>query len=401
MDNSETNLGPYLYQPGFPMLLSIILLGFGLNFYAMKALCAASLALSIPLVFKLTRPFFKSSFYPLGIAFSVAFHASYITFTDSVLSDLPFLFFSLLTLCVITSKSGWASRLVLGVLMYFSYLIRDIGIVLLLALLAYDLHQWVRSQESRMLERLSTYAVFVLLFLVSAVTQPAGQENHFAALFTGVSLESVSNNLEYYHGLLSQYFYLDDLPSFLSYLLLVLILLGGASLTLKAPYLSVYVILSLAILFIWPYKQGIRFLFPILPFLTLFIIKGLQMVIPSGIENWLRITLGLLLLIITYFNSMAIIDYAERETNLCYTDELKEVYAFVSEEVPSNEVVVHYYPRVFRLFTGRNAVRISQYEFDLSSEYRYYQNSTDYVDPNIIAKYQVVFETENEILLKK
>ena len=401
MDKSETNLGPYLYQPGFPILLSIILLLFGLNFYAMKGLCAAALAFSIPLIFKLTRPFFRSAFYPFVIVTSVVFHASYITFTDSILSDLPFLFFSLLTLFLVVSGDSWRNRLLLGFTMFFSYLIRDVGIVLLASLFVFDLHRWITMEKPKLIEKLSTYVLFMVLFVVGSFIRPAGQENHIAALFTEVSWEIVSGNMEYYRVLMTRYFYLGDHPSLLFYPMLTLMLFGAVSIFRKAPHLVLYVILTLIILFIWPYKQGVRFLFPILPFLTLFAVKGLEMIIPSNFRNWTRIAVASWLLSATYFSSSDIIEYAKRDTNLCYTDEMKSVYAVVSSEVPKEEVVVHYYPRVFRLFTGRNAVRISQYEFDLSDEYRYYQNSTAYVDPNIVAKYQVVFETENEILLKK
>jgi len=93
--------------------------------------------------------------------------------------------------------------------------------------------------------------------------------------------------------------------------------------------------------------------------------------------------------------------YAERDTNLCYTEEMKEVYQFVSEEISKDKIVAHYYPRVFRVFTGVNSVRRTQYEFDLRTDIDYFHGNKHSIDPNVIAKYKVVFESENEIILAK
>jgi hypothetical protein len=104
MDHSETVLGPYLYQFGFPLLLAPVLALFGLNFFALKWLCSAGLVLAIPLMFRLFRLHFRSGFYPTLIVSFIAFHSAYVIFCDSILSDLPFLGFSMLALVLIPKR---------------------------------------------------------------------------------------------------------------------------------------------------------------------------------------------------------------------------------------------------------------------------------------------------------
>lgn len=405
MDNSETNLGPYLYQFGFPSLLAVVLAFFGLNFYVMKALCAAGLVFSIPLIYKLVREHFKLEFYPFLIVFTIVFHASYVVFANSVLSDLPFLFFCLMSLKLMTHRPTLPNQIVLGLFIYFSYSIRDIGIVLILTLMV--LHfQGIRNsfvQVKNRYFRLIPYAIFVALFAIGSAVLPPGQENHLKALVTENNWASILDMLGYYQELLSRFFYITKLPKALFWMILGLIILGIFPVAKRTPHLLAFTGLSFLILIFWPYKQGLRFLFPLLPFLMLFLFKGIE-VISDSMSFGRKLKPPLLLtitLVLGYQSFGEIKQYAARDTNLCYTEEMKELYGFVSSEIPSDKVVAHYYPRVFRLFTGVNAVRQSQYEFDLRTDIDYFHGNKHHTDPNIIAKYKVVYKSENEIILAK
>lgn len=405
MDTSSQTLGPYLYQFGFPVLLSTVLAVFGLNFYAMKALCAAGLVLSIPLIYKLSRVHFNSSSYPILIAFSIAFHASYVVFADSVLSDLPFLFCCLITLNLMTQRPTWINQLILGLLIYFTYAVRDIGIVLIPTLLVLQF-QSIRSATPGPVSwylRLIPYAIFITLFVAAITILPVGQENHLEALFLENSWASILDNVGYYQVLFSRFFYISELPSAFFWFIFGLMAIGLFPVAKRSPHLVAFVGFSMFILILWPYKQGMRFLFPLLPMLLLFLSKGLELILDSFAFG--KKAKPVIFVIATgalaYLNIGEIRKYAEKDTNLCYTQEMKEVYQFVASEIPKDKIVAHYYPRVFRMFTGVNSVRQTQYEFDLRQDIDYFQGNKHATDPNVIAKYQVVFESENEIILAK
>lgn len=404
MDHSETVLGPYLYPFGFPLLLTPVLGLFGMDFYALKWLCSSGLILSIPLMLSLFRPHFKEVFFPLLMIAFIVFHSAYIIFCDSILSDLPFLCFSLLALVMFPVRPTVFNQIALGGVIYFAYLIRDIGIVLLPALFSFQIvrHYSITNMKRFKKRELIPFIVFGMSFLMAAQLLPSGQENHLNALFSEVSKESVSQNVEYYDLILKQFFRLDPSSSMLFGSLMGLSLIGAISIARKVPHLIVYFILSFAILSIWPYRQGIRFLFPLLPILVLFIIKGLAWAFETVRANRfvLPSVLSLVLLFHLSFNVKEVRAYALVDSNACYTNEMKQIYSFMKNELPKERIVANYYPRVLRLFTGMNAIRVTQWEFE-GSEAFYFQTGKAYVDPSIIDRYDVVFETENEIILGK
>lgn len=404
MDHSETVLGPYLYQFGFPLLLAPVLALFGLNFFALKWLCSIGLIFSIPLMFRLFQPHFRSSFYPLLICAVIAFDSAYIIFCDSILSDLPFLFFSTLALVLIPVRPTVLNQLVLGLVIYFSYMIRDIGIVLVPSLLSFQVvnHFNITQIKDFQKRQFIPYIVFIFFFLMAAQLLPPGQENHLKALFSEVSKESVLQNLEYYKGLFQQFFRVESTSGFPLALILGFALIGGISLIRKAPHLLIYVILSLVILNIWPYKQGLRFLFPILPLLVFFLAKGITILFETVQTKRfvLPTLLSIGLLFQMWFNVEEILAYTKADSNACYTSEMKEIYSFMKQELPKERIVANYYPRVLRMFTGMNAIRVSQWDFEVSDAF-YLQTGKAYVDPSLLERYDVIFETENEIILGK
>src|ERR1044071_7267181 len=102
MRNSSFAIGPDLYPWGFPVLLSPVIFLFGLNVVAMKLLIIFFWLLSIVVVSFLFKNKLPTS-QPLLLSVIVlfAFNPGLIQFTDQILSDVPFLFFSLSGLLLI------------------------------------------------------------------------------------------------------------------------------------------------------------------------------------------------------------------------------------------------------------------------------------------------------------
>ena len=106
LNNSDATISPYLYPNGFPLLLTPIYLIFGMNFIAMKILCVLFFIAALPLIYLLFRNKFDTAVYPLLIVAAIALQGVFITFTDNISSDLPFLFFSILSLVLIERCKG-------------------------------------------------------------------------------------------------------------------------------------------------------------------------------------------------------------------------------------------------------------------------------------------------------
>lgn len=403
MQLSETQLGPYLYPIGFPLLLTPVLWCFGINFYLLKAVCCAALVFAIPLLYRIMRLGLSSSYLAVLSLVPIVFYHETVIFGNSILSDLPFLFFCMLSLVVIEKQPTGAWRnVLLGALLYFTYAIRDVGIFLLPVLAMAQWHQIKNSlADYGRASRLLPYVVFATLFFTLRWLLPPGQENHFAMLGQSFNLDSVASGWLYYSQMLKGM--VGTSNTFVLTGVLSSLLIGMLRTSANRPHLTVYIGLNAAILLFWPYKQGFRLLFPLVPVLILFFFSGMEwfcaMISPN--KRLASTVATVLVAVFTYHNFSPVKEYAESETNLCFTPDHQRMYSYMKDHVPQDALVAHYYPRVLRLFTGINAARIDQYAFDLGSEATYFQNSRSFTDESVIAKHELVFESGDEILLHK
>jgi len=402
MDHSIRDIGPYLYPFGFPVLLSPVYYLFGINFIVMKWFCSLFFLFSLPLIFKLFRKEFQNSFYVFFIIVIIAFNAEFITFCDNILSDFPFLFFSLLSILLMKRENTIFNQLILGMGVYFSYFIRDIGIVLVPTLMLFHFYLFVtqRSAIKNKVYYLIPYFVFGLFFISASLLLPMGGQNHYSMLAEHLSIEQIRENIFYYSELLSIFF--AGTFSFLALLPFILLIISGMHATWRETfYLHAYIILTLAVLLIWPASQGLRFLFPVLPFLLFFMLKGFLFLF----EKFRLPQLYFIFLLIIYAgfsipqNLKSVIAFSKKESNQCYTPETIQIYSYISKNIPRSETVGFVKPAVLRLFTDVNSIYIDEAHFAASPATYFLTDKNTGTDTT--NRYPVVYESENYILVKK
>ena len=367
MDRSNLNLGPYLYPHGFPALLAPVVAAAGLSFPLLKAYCLLFLLGALPVMFLLFRTLVRSEGAALVLVLLVGCNYFYLSFADNVLSDFPYLFFSLLSLLLMGKEDGqrvWLA-LLLGLCLFTAHAIRGVGIVLIPALIIHHALQ-LRGPEARpraWLVRILPYGVFLLLRLLQDLVLPDGAENHYQYL-DHVTAGSLAANAWYYLKLMGS-FVLPlqgmDSPWVLAAAALVLLpcLVGVARGGREALPLMGYLGLFLLVQVAWPVRQGARFLLPVMPLMLLLFWRGLA-AIPCrrpALPAWI---LSALLLLGTVGQSAYITHHVSgRETNQAHTPEMRRIYRFIRDRTPPAALLAFSKPRVARLFTGRNAVRIS------------------------------------------
>jgi hypothetical protein len=400
MQNSIYTLGPYLYPYGFPLLLCPVYYFFGLNFTIMKGFCGLFLIMSIPLIYRLFRPYFPNAYFCFFIIPFIAFHKEFITSSDNVQSDLPFLFFSLLTIVLMKKSNGIANQFILGICIYFSYFIRDIGIMLIPTLFAYQIQVLFinKNKVSNRLYFAIPYFVFAFLFAVLFIFLPKGGQNLYSMISSNLSLTLIKTNFQYYRQLVSDYFFTVKL----SFLPLCIIIIAGMFSTWKQHlHLIVYTVLICFILTIWPFHQGTRFIFPIMPFIIYFLLKGAWYICHQALieYKYLMVVMFILSAITTFISVKQVINFSKKDTNQSYTPDLAKVYNYISTNISKNDIVGYYKPRAVRLFSNRNAIGIDPDHFD-NSPAKYLLIERDEFK-GIIMKYPKVFETQTFILVKK
>jgi hypothetical protein len=303
-------------------------------------------------------------------------------FQDLIQSDITFLFFSTLALLLIEEiilvdgeplgsprKNVW-----LGVILFFAFFVRTNGLLLLPTLFLTQVYRYWRTKPRLALDpkRILTvglipYVVFSLLVAANLILFPAGEGSHLEHL-AALSPSSLLTNLSGYLAMPSQFFV--SLPqSVIVYGFLLPFFIGGVLLNYRRDiHILIYIGLSYALFIVWPEQQGIRFLFPLLPFLVYLSFRGMEATSFAltdrfqGLGQQLtRIFWVAVVLIFAWTSFGLALDNLEQGRGPygnVFDPLSQEMFKFVRQNTAADAVVAFYKPRALRLFTERDTLMI-------------------------------------------
>lgn len=372
---SSEQIGPVAYPWGYPLALAPA--------YAIKG--------NSPLGLKLPGLLFFAGFLvslylltanrltraeSLLLVSLFAFNPMLIEFLDHILSDIPFLFLS--TLALVLMKDGDRpdryGPLWLGAVIAAAFFVRTTGILLLASYLVVQTFAVWRQRADRValqstLKRVLTVSTtFALLWAAYALLFPGGGESYFAQ-YEDFQLETVSGFASGYFGLFSLFFGESTGWRYLYYIVLIFAVIGAWVRRKDEPVFIIFFALWMLLLVTWPFWQGPRFIFPLLPIFIYFAFHGMQRVIhalPAAYQragNGVSFAFWLVIIGIFLFDSGAsAYDNLrnDRVINGPYDPVSREVYSFIQEETPPDSVVVFFKPRAMRLMTGRDTLMINE-----------------------------------------
>ena len=369
MDHSEVVLGPHLYPPGFPILLLPVVAVWGNNLLAMKAIVAVCFLLFQGVLYLYFREQL-GLFSALILLCTFSLNPWLIRYCNFVISDIPFLLFTTLSLfymrkCWVGDRS-MKTFLILGLSMGFACLIRSIGIVLigtyiLIWLLSlYQVSGFPNRKIYPFYSGLQALGISLLMIGISEAFYPSGTRSYLAYL-AGISLSQMGENGRYYLSLPYQHL---GMASLFIYLIGIPSLLLGIIYSFR-QYLPefLFCILYLGILLVWPFTDGVRFIFPLLPFVVLFSFLGAQFGVGptpfkklfSHKQALLGSFVGILLLACIAFTWRGI--HSEKKGKVGNLAN-REVFGFIQEQIPSNERLSFFRPRILRLYTKREGLAL-------------------------------------------
>lgn len=383
MANSTYQIGPNLYPWGFPLILSPIYAFSGLNLSAMKITGIFFFELSLVVLFFL----FHEKLELFSLLFLVSFFAFnplFIKSNNNILSDMPYLFFSLLSIFMIeryivqkrASNLEFIILCLVGLLISFAFFIRSVGFLLILllaisqmiSLTAYrgDGKQRIRNMKLFIIP----YIVFVIFSAIAYLFLPSGSESYLSIL-SETRLSSSIDHFIYYLDLPSKFFGYQF--SSIIYWLTIPFFLYGIYRHCRTDYLFLlYSALTLAILILWPYIQGIRFIFPILPFFIYFLCRGLEDFRPyfyipgrkvvASIEATHVVMVTLIFLLLFHSVRLTYSNLTNEEIiKGPFTEESLEMFQFIKDNAEKESIIIFFKPRILGLLTGRNSVMNSDY----------------------------------------
>jgi hypothetical protein len=280
----------YFYHILTPLLIVPIIKVFGFNFLILRLFFVILSCLALILVYKLYKE--KGDYFSLFIMLLMAFSPLFLYYTSLILTEVPYIVFSLLSLITIVHKMRPSIPLEKEDLLFFfwvllAFLTRYIAISIIFAVVIY----LVIKKRGYKKAFLITLVCFSLIFCWFYLSSYFDKECKFLRQFLWRDPYDLGKGVVTFDELLLRWknnliFYFENLPiviipllrkSIIFKYLCLLIIVLGLSMKLKregADVLDIYFFLYLFILSIWWWKRY-RFMLPLIFLISYYFIYGL------------------------------------------------------------------------------------------------------------------------------
>jgi hypothetical protein len=360
------------------LLLTPVYALFGLNPLALKLVGVLFYALFLAAFFFLARTRLpRTETFVLTGVFSVL--PALLSATDLIQSDIPFLAFSTLSLVLMLELPRcrvWQGLLT-GFCIFMAFFIRTNGILLFAVLFICLLMAFWPDWRLAVKKAAAPLLAFAGLLVLQIVLLPGGQESYFSH-FTMFTIGHLWDNVLYYAWLPASAF--DGLPAGAAIypVLAVFLLISLSKHWRRDAALHAYGLLSVLLFIVWPERQGLRFIYPVLPGLFIGAWDGMLIFVSGLRAGWqkpgriaARVFWGFLLVVCLLISSSSA--YTNmingRDINGPFDLYSKQLYAFIREQTPADSVIIFMRPRALRLFTDRDAFMTERCEDLVKGDY--------------------------------
>ncbi len=399
-NTSSRRIAPVLYPWGFPILLWPIYKGFGFDPYVIKIFIVVFYMFSLYLIYRIFEKELEIS-YRLLLVSLFAFNPYFFSFKENIVADIPFFFFSLLSLHLINNfcvkKRVLIGKnfdmLIVAVVIFLAIMIKTLGVLLLICLLIVLLRDSIISGRKIISPRnINLLIPFFVVFLLLAVTNiflPLKSDTYLLIALDNLSKNplTVLDNLMYYTQLPSEFFYSKsffelignylnfpkDLFYNFNYTINIALIITGFSI----PYvvigvrskwreqfpICIFILISIPLLLFFE-KGGLRLIFPILPYYLFFFIMGLKIHYSSfKLSNFSKVVCWLIIIYFIYQISILIYHYRKNPgiTDGPYTVESRELFMFIKINSKPNDVFIFRKPTVLYFYANRSSFMVSSY----------------------------------------
>lgn len=386
--------GPFFYPWGFPVMLSPVYMIFGFDILAMKIYVFLFFLSSLVILFILFKDRLDDKNRLILVSF-FALNPVFFYFKENVLSDLPFLFLSLFAIYLIKRfiferkyiVSLSFSYFILGFVIYYAFFIRHQGIVLFPILLFCHLLEnkdllnklkWKFFKEEFM--QLIPYVTITLCFLLNKKLFPENF-NSYVTFFLDQNLSiTLWNNIAFYTMLPSEFFGSQLVFKILYFITFPFLLFGLIANFRKDCLFVSFVLLNLFILLAFPCTtQGIRYIFPMLPYYVYFFLKGANEIMDRVTKAPCRniFVCSIVFLIVVFMVSYFLRDinyvrktFIDKHETLegPYSNRASEMINFIKNSTGKRDIIAFFKPRALRLYTDR--ISVVNYHIDEIIKYR-------------------------------
>ena len=380
---STTHVGPLAYPWGYPLILVPAYITRGIH----------------PLVLKLPNLFLYGAFLvslyllmksrltqseSLLIVALFAFNPLLVQFLDQILSDIPFLFFTTLSLWLIVrdGRRGLLQNILIGASIFFMVFIRATGVLMLGCFLLVEFSRLLRRRRDWMavrkivLDAFIVCASFGLLWILDSLLFPGGGSSYLSQ-YAGMNPEQILDFAVRYFNAFGNFFGVAAGWRILYYGLDIFFLVGMWRHWEKDLLFILFFAAWLAVHIPYPYWQGPRYIFPLLPIFVYFTFQGMKYWIAKlpgesvSSGRWALYGFWSLIAVVFLVNSTTTVIsnlQNNREINGPFDPLSREVYDYI-EQTSADSVVVFFKPRVMKLMTDRDSIMSMECNRVLKGDY--------------------------------
>jgi hypothetical protein len=378
--NEACFIGPKAYPAGFPLILAIYSKISDDNLMSLNRLISFFWMLSCFVGFLFIRK--RSSYITALMAtLIIAYNPMMLDFKTNILSDLPFAFFSLLSLYLIDKEEKIWLAVLTGCVIAFTAHIRSIGLILVGVLIIYKLFHTRKTLNSNPYKFLiMSLASFLVLYIGMKLVFPC--DTNYPELFTSEGIwanlnKQTSYNIDWLDNFLDSYeiknYYYITVIASSSLIAFSFIGLIKFWKTERTSPIFIYTLLYVLILISFPYGDaGLRFLFPILTLIFLFSIEGMKISF-SALQmrgNILAVLFGALILFSYHEKIENILENTKSIVEGPQKPEVQKMFEYMNQNLEPGTIVGFDKPRALALYTNMRSVVINtqQEKADIKKE---------------------------------
>ncbi len=414
-----------VYVWGYPLLLSAVyrIVGFDRELFdsiiCYKLPSTIALALFTVCFFLFLRRRFSYTLSLVLSVFTSCAGCEFYLFINNLYSDLFFLSFEMATFLIAEIRNSSGKRcffltVLLGILLWYTYEIRSAGLFVTMTILLIQVVFCLKKRRSR-LEILFDYCPFIIAFLLILISERfifAHASSEISEL--GSNIAGCILNVKKYCYVVMEWFSTFFLFAYIrsqnlslgatTVIFLILAFLGIRNRNLKNDslylFFTVFYFLGTCLM---SYYQGLRYLYPILPFVVLVLGYGIQKILE--LINWKRdkskrnlhiitgiITSVILLLAVLPVIRMNVSNVKKEripENAEAYSEDAKDIYRYIIRNTKETDIIAFYTARSLYLNTKRltvpNEIIYSTKDVD------WYLESEE-LNYNLSEKYKLYFE---------
>jgi len=360
--------GPQAYPPVFPLLLTPIILIWGINLLALKI---PGILCFLLFLFFLNNWIINSlpAFFRILLLVMIGFSPPFFLQAEMILSDIPFLLFTYIALyrfdmmfsCEEQGTFQVKSGLLTGLFVYLSYGTRTIGIILIPILLVLFLVQPKKNWRPI----LTVLGSSISLIIMQKILIPG--TGSYLDQFDGFISRTMSYVVilfNYYLTLLTELFPVkSELWQRIVFLFTFLLFIAGLFLRLRKRLsgFDIFFAVYFVSILIWPSIQKYRFLLPIIPIYFFIMVEGFSNLIDrfcrvSYVKNAILLAC---LCLIGFSYSYEYRNIFPRPISAMELPSTQELFSYINHQTRPDDVIVFFKPRVLALFTDRKSMALA------------------------------------------